>query len=143
MPVVLGRPLLFKNNEYIVAPDVKHWKRDDEGPVLLSAIIFPVIVILVLVPFFILMYRAWRWERVNGRNTKLPEIKQEENGQFEKAELSCGSSVIISEMDSQSKAEELPEREGGRPHEMLGTMSFPQELPGDLLEMPAEVHKKS
>lgn len=143
MLIPLGRPLLFERDEYTsIAPRVKR-STGDERAILITTILLPSIFLFVFVPFFIFTYRAWKRERINERNKKRGETKEKGNGRFEKAELSSGSSVLRYELDGPSEAQELPERKGGLPHEMLGATAFPQELPGDLLEMPAEVYKKS
>ncbi|KAK5636937.1 hypothetical protein RRF57_012649 [Xylaria bambusicola] len=80
-----------------------------------------------------------RAKRTNGINSKRTEAKEERIGGFEKAEL---SKQLINEMDSRSEAQELPDGEDGLPHEVFGATALPQELPADLLEMPAGVYKR-
>ncbi|KAI0513000.1 hypothetical protein F5B22DRAFT_657437 [Xylaria bambusicola] len=130
----LSRP----NEGMLVTSRVKRWASDDDG-IVLPTIIIPVVIVFVFVPLSIVMYRSWKWERANGINSKRTQAIEEGVGGFEKAELSSGSSVVINEMDNSSEAQELPDRKDGLPHEVLGATALPQELPAELLEMPAEV----
>ncbi|KAI0427062.1 hypothetical protein F5Y09DRAFT_317249 [Xylaria sp. FL1042] len=117
---------------------VSHIKRDTDDAALLT-IIIPIVFGSVFIPLFIMMYRSWKWERENILKTQQALAREEGNGgSLDKAELPSDSSVIRTEMDSQRETLELPERKEGLCHEMPGSTAAPQELPGDLHEMPAE-----
>ncbi|KAI0976893.1 hypothetical protein F4678DRAFT_414969 [Xylaria arbuscula] len=111
---------------------------NDSSAAVLGTIIIPIIFGSVFIPLFIVMYRSWKWERANLLKNQQAQASEEGNGGIvQKAELSGDSSVVISEMDSQREDQELPDGKGGLSHEILGAIAMPQELPGDLHEMPA------
>lgn len=67
---------------------------------------------------------------------------------FGKAELPAESSSTIHEMNNTQDTRELSETKDGPAHELPGEISFPQELPAAIHEMPAcdgncILHKKS
>jgi hypothetical protein len=101
-------------------------------------VVFGVVLVFVFVPLFFFMYRAWRFERAKGLGKQHAVATKEGDGRFDKAELSCGSSVVLREMDSPHLAQEMPETKEGLSHELPGALVLPQELPAELHEMPAE-----
>ncbi|KAI1271253.1 hypothetical protein F5Y07DRAFT_383401 [Xylaria sp. FL0933] len=120
---------------------VSHIKRGTDNAALVT-IVFPIVFGFVFIPLFIMMYRSWKWERANILKNQQTHAKEEGNGGlFDKAELSSDSSVIRTEMDSQQETLELPEVKEGLPHELPGSTAPPQELAGDIHEMPAEGYK--
>ncbi|KAI1423180.1 hypothetical protein F5Y12DRAFT_758501 [Xylaria sp. FL1777] len=130
--------LSYERSQNVLA--FSHIKRntDDQSGSVLPTIVVPVIFASVFIPLFVAMYRSWKWEKANILKNQQTQDKDKGNdGRSDKAELSSGASVIISEMDSQQETQELSERKDGLPHEMLGATALPQELPGDLHEMPA------
>jgi hypothetical protein len=113
---------------------LSHVKRTDSSspepyteiavPIVLGALFF-----LVFAVLFVVMYRAWRWERTELLKKQHNQPREEGTVQVGKAELSCESSAIICEMDSQRVDQELPVREEGLPHELPDADIVPQELP--------------
>ncbi|KAI0456329.1 hypothetical protein F5B21DRAFT_158567 [Xylaria acuta] len=117
-------------------PVMKQPKGDNSEMVI--PIIIGVIFVSVFIPLFYFMYRAWRWEKANILKNQPTKAKEEGKGNFEKAELSSDSSVIIHEMENVQETQELSERKEGLSHELPGSTALPQELPAALHEMPAE-----
>ncbi|KAI0799041.1 hypothetical protein GGR55DRAFT_671072 [Xylaria sp. FL0064] len=120
---------------------VSHIKRDTNDAVL-ATVIIPIVFGSVFIPLFIMMYRSWKWERANILKNQQTQAKEEGNGGlFNKTELASDSSVTRTEMDSQQETLELPETKEGLPHELPGSTAPPQELAGDVHEMPVEGYK--
>ncbi|KAI0869627.1 hypothetical protein GGS24DRAFT_478241, partial [Hypoxylon argillaceum] len=121
---------------------LQHVKRDDDSDsgesILVVPIVFGLVLVLVFIPLFLFMYRAWRYEKANKLGKQCSVAKEEGDGRFDKAELSCGSSAVIHEMESSQTTQEMPETKEGLSHELPGATVLPQELPADLHEMPDE-----
>lgn len=141
MHIAFGGSLSCKQSQDVLISS--HLKRyvDDASGIILPTILVPILFVSVFIPLLFMMYRSWKWEKANSLKTQQTEAKEEGNSRFDKAELSSGSSVIISEMDNPQEIQELPIRKDGLSHEMLGGTVLAQELPADIYEMPAEDYK--
>ncbi|GAW25454.1 hypothetical protein SAMD00023353_0700530 [Rosellinia necatrix] len=119
---------------------VSHVKRSpqavyDSGKVI--AIIIGIIFVSVFFPLYWMMHRTWRQEREDALKKREANSQEGVSLKFGKPELPSDPQTMRQEMDSQRVAQELSETKDALPHELLGEIAMPQELPAALHEMPA------
>ncbi|GAW11784.1 hypothetical protein ANO14919_011360 [Xylariales sp. No.14919] len=138
MHITLAGSRLCERDQDIFAFTRVKRSLDDVVGTLLPTIIIPVVFLSVFVALFFPIHRAWKLERAEKLKNQEAEAKEEGDQAFGKAELSSGSSVIINEIDTPPKLQELPESKEGLSHELPGSIILPQELPAAVHEMSAE-----
>ncbi|KAI0539576.1 hypothetical protein GGR58DRAFT_227249 [Xylaria digitata] len=138
MYIALDGSLLCRRSQGAFAFQHARRYKDEAPDGFLPIIIIPIVFASVFIPLLVLIFRSWKLEKANAVKKQQSEAKEEGSEMFGKAELSNDSSVIVNEMDASLEALELPESKEGLSHELPGSVTFAQELPAAIHEMPAE-----